>query len=115
MNSLSAMTGLPSHKPPAHGAKKKHGPRRGKKPGGGHLAKLTQAHGAGDHRAARTHALNYANEITKHLAGALAGNTATSPVGDDMDAGPSAPVAPPAPKATTGLSLAALMRSRRQA
>ncbi len=110
MNSLSAMTGLPAHKPHA---KKKHGPRRGKKPGGHHLANLTQAHGAGDHRSARTHALNYANEITKHLNG-LADDTSTSPVGDDMDAGPSTPVTPPAPKATAGVSLAALMRSRQK-
>lgn len=36
------------------------------RPGSSHLAALQKAHGAGDFRAAKTHALNYAKECHAH-------------------------------------------------
>lgn len=36
------------------------------KPGAKHLAALQQAHGKGDYKAAKTHALNYAKECHAH-------------------------------------------------
>lgn len=110
--SLSAMTGL-------HASPKKHAgkSRRPKKPGGNHLAQLTQSHGAGDHHAAKIHALNYAKAITQHLKG----SAASSPMGDDTAVTGDAPAtntAPPAATSPAGASapssLAALMRSRKK-
>lgn len=115
--SLSAMTGLPPHGPkkPKTGSKG----RRPKKPGGNHLAQLTQAHGAGNFAQAKTHALNYAKSVHQHM---LAASQPSDQDGDEMPMAtddpsvpPSpAPIAPPAPKSTAGVSsLAALMRQRR--
>lgn len=36
------------------------------KPGATHLDALQKAHGSGDFKSAKTHALNYANACTKH-------------------------------------------------
>lgn len=91
--SLSAMTGIPTH-----GPKKK--ARRPKKPGGNHLAQLTQAHGAGDYAKAKTHALNYAKSVHTHLS-------------EEADEAPMTNTPAATPPAGVS-SLAALMRSRKK-
>lgn len=55
--------GAPKKKPTHRGGK----PRG--KPGSSHLASLQAAHGKGDFKAAKVHALNYANAIHKSTTG----------------------------------------------
>lgn len=57
----SAVTGLPRGKKKTHRGRKPSG-----KPGAEHLANLQKAHGAGDHKSARRHALEYAKATRKH-------------------------------------------------
>lgn len=61
--SLSSMTGLPS------GKKHKRGPRaKSGKPGAEHLGALQRAHAAGDLKAAKRAALDYAKAAHQHSA-----------------------------------------------
>lgn len=57
----SSMTGLPSGKKPTKRGRKPSG-----KPGSDHLSKLQEAHGKGDHKSARLHALNYAKATSRY-------------------------------------------------
>lgn len=62
MGFASSITGLPTGK-----KKKTHRGRKASgKPGSDHLAALQKAHGAGDFKAAKIHALNYAKSAHKH-------------------------------------------------
>jgi hypothetical protein len=59
------------------GPPKKSGVRRGRKPstkpGAQHLGALQKAHAAGDFKAAKTHALNFANALHAHMSSMTAG------------------------------------------
>lgn len=59
----SQMTGLPVSSPKSKKAKK--GRQPSGKPGASHLKAMQDAHGKGDHKAARRHALNYAKETSQ--------------------------------------------------
>lgn len=64
----SQMTGLPVTDPSS--SKKKAPAKKGRqpsgKPGASHLKQMQDAHGRGDHKTARRHALNYAKETSQY-------------------------------------------------
>lgn len=112
MNFASALTGLPVKKPHVRGRKPS------SKPGAQHLGLLQKAHAAGDMKAARTHALNYARASMMAPGGAP---TAPTPgIDDETDEGmdmptmaaPKAPVMPKAPVPNNRAALATMLMSR---
>lgn len=69
MNSLalaSQMTGLPVSSPTSSTKKAKKGRQPSGRPGASHLKAMQDAHGKGDHKSARRHALNYAKETSQY-------------------------------------------------
>lgn len=113
MGIASSVTGLPmkAKKKAVHRGRKPSG-----KPGASHLAKLQQAHSAGNLAEAKTHALNFAKAVHQAMQG-------TEPDADDSmtatnpePAAPSmAPMsAPPKPMGNPRARLAQLAMSRKR-
>ena len=101
----ASMTGLPSKKPTRRGRKKSG------KPGADHLAKLQVAHGKGDHKAARRHALDYAKATRKMESPYAEANEGPVGAKEEMDEPMGAMNAndtPPLPKAAPKTSKAVL-------
>lgn len=101
----AAATGMPSGKKKTHRGRKPSG-----KPGADHLSNLQRAHGSGDLKAAKRHALDYAKAVHSH----------SEPDADDATAMPGA-AAPPVAKAPPSnppsnprAALAKLAMSRRK-
>lgn len=96
MGHAASVTGLPTGKPKG---KTHRGRKPSGKPGASHLSQLQQAHGSGDFKAAKTHALNYAKAV--HIAPSstdvLMGGGGDQESADDAMAPVAASVAPPTP------------------
>lgn len=113
----SQMTGLPTGKPKHARGKKGSG-----KPFAAHVGAIQKAHGAGDLAAVKTHALNLANAVHKHLQGqSLAGlpempkdeNETQGTAPDEQDPStPNALSAAPAKNNRTMLAMLAMSRRK---
>lgn len=86
MGLAASLTGLPSGK-----RGKRKGPKGNGRPGSEHLAALQKAHGAGDFKTAKTHALNYAKAVHKNAEPDADETPASPPVGFTAMPSPSAP------------------------
>lgn len=100
---------LPAKAPSA--PKTHRGRKPSTKPGASHLGMLQQAHAAGDFKAAKTHALNYAKAV--HAGATMPDDSATDGMSEpDTDDMPSSVMTgvPPAPSKPAGPSRAMLAK-----